>query len=125
MKFKLWFDHVPLLTAVPAVFLVAVIVTVGSDLSTFVIFIVECVYTLPAISLTFMIILLVFPVYVFVFPVCHVAPLSNEYALACNPDPPALSVAPFTVNVTFWFVHAVGFPDTPVIVGAFISTFAV
>ena len=54
---------------------------------------------------------------------CHVAPSSKLYAASASPDPGStllspLSFAPFTVNVTFWFVHLSGFPVTFVIVGA-------
>lgn len=54
---------------------------------------------------------------------CHVTPPSKLYAASASPDPGStllspLSFAPFTVNVTFWFVHLSGFPVTFVIVGA-------
>ena len=63
----------------------------------------------PASSLTFITIPAVFWSYVFVFSACHDSPPSKLYACAWSPL--SLSCA-FTVNVTLWFVHSVGFPVT-------------
>ena len=61
-----------------------------------------------------------FSVYVFVFSFCHVVPPSKLYvSVAFNPD--CVSAAPFTVNVTLFFVHSVVFPVTLVIVGTVLS----
>ena len=47
----------------------------------------------------------------------HYSKLSKLYvSVACNPD--CVSLAPFIVSVTLFFVHVVGFPVTLVIVGA-------
>ena len=81
--------------------------TCGPFLSIFVISIVF-VSMFPAISLTFIIIPVVFWVYVLVDSVCHVVPPSKLYASSGNP----LSVSVAVIDiVTSSFVHSVGLPD--------------
>ena len=87
---------------------------VGAWLSILFILITDDVATFPTASLTFIITPCVFSVYVFAFSFCHVCPLSKLYASVANPD--KLSSA-FTVNVTLFLIHCIGFPVIFLIVG--------
>ena len=73
---------------------------------------------LSALSFTCITIPDVFSLNTFVLPACQLAPLSKLYASSAKPD--SLSSA-FTVNVTLWFVHSLGFPVTSVILGFTVS----
>lgn len=76
---------------------------------------------MPATSLTFIITSL-FCVNTCLLEDTQVAPLSKLYGVDCKPDSASDAVI---VNVTSPFVHAVGFPVTPLIVGATLSIFEI